>query len=154
MSTVPPSPPLREPMSAGRGHPAPARHAVSSGRLFFGFFGGPVAWSIQLLASYALVERRCVPRLPGTAVLPLGWTEGVLLLVSAAAVGVVVAAFAAALSGWRSSARELHGGAVHAPDAGEGRTRFMALAGVAMSALFLVACAVQLIATLLLPRCR
>jgi hypothetical protein len=64
-----------------------------------------------------------------------------------------VAAFFTAYTGWRGSAREVHGGAVHALDAGEGRTHFMALAGVAMSALFLIACVVQLVATVLLPHC-
>lgn len=154
MSTVPPGPPAQPSVPAGPGHPAPARHAVSSGRLFFGFFGGPAAWSIQLLAGYTLVEWRCAPRLPGAPVPPLGPTGTALLLVGAAAIGVALTALVVAFSIWRSSAREVHGGVVHALDAGEGRTRFMALAGVAMSALFLVACVVTLAAALLLPACR
>ena len=154
MSTVPPRPPVQVSTPEGPGHPAPARHGVSSRRLFFGIFGGPAAWSIQLLANYALVEWRCAPRLAGAPVPSLGPTGTALLLLGAAAVGVTLAAFVVAFSVWRSSAGEVQGGVVHALDAGEGRTRFMGLAGVAMSALFFVACAVTLVTTLLLPRCR
>ena len=61
-------------------HPAPAVRALTPAALWFGLFGAPVAWSLQLLASYALVAHGCypdaepmaMPVVPGLRTLVLG----------------------------------------------------------------------------------
>lgn len=42
-------------------HPAPGRHLVGLGALWFGLFGAAAAWSVQELVSFAVVSHSCYP---------------------------------------------------------------------------------------------
>jgi hypothetical protein len=136
-------------------HPSPHRHRVSLATLMFGLFGGPLAWLFQLIVNFALASHTCFPSsMPRTSAVP-GWGGiwPVLLLVNVAA--IVVAATAAGFSyrGWDATSEEHPGATSHLVEAGEGRTRFLALCGVIASLGFLGATAFDTIALLIVPQC-
>jgi len=112
-----------------------AAHAAA-GALWFGLFGTPLAWSLQLLASYALTAHACFP-----AAEPLGepadgnaWLLA--LIASAAAAVVAVVAGTTAWRSWRATRNEHPGDHGTLLEVGEGRARFMALAGLLLSGIF------------------
>jgi hypothetical protein len=134
--------------------PAPAHHAVAPAALWFGLFGGPAAWSIQLMANYALVAHGCFPsRQPRSTPLFGGlWT--VALVVSVVAFVVSVAAFLLARRSWLGTREEHPGGREALLEVGEGRTRFMAYSGMLVSALFTAAVLMATIPLFILSPCR
>ena len=137
------------------GHPAPARHRVSNSALWFGLFGAPAAWSIQMLADYSTDAHGCFPRMYplGSPTMGGGRLSLVLWLVSAAAVVIGIAALVVALRSYAATRHEWRGEAHELLEVGEGRTRFMALSGVMLSALFLFASLMHAASVLLLAEC-
>jgi hypothetical protein len=151
--------PMQQPL--GGGHPAPERARVSSPALWFGLFGGPVAWSLQTIVNLAVAAHGCFPQLEPIAS-PVTPIRGIAFAVSVLAVIVCVAATAVAARSWARTRHEQHEaagtGGAHAPAAalmetGEGRTRFMALAGVLTSATFLVVSALHAAAVFIVLPC-
>ena len=111
---------------------------ASLGALWFGLLAPPLAWSGQELVGYGLAARACgsggrhfFPMAPG-----LGTAE---LIVSGAAVLLAVMGLITAGLSWRRSdtARSETGSAPLG--AAFERSRFMALAGILLSMLFLLA---------------
>jgi hypothetical protein len=136
-------------------HPAPERHRVSLAALWFGLFGAPAAWSVQLLADYPTDAHGCFPHLyplasPTIGNGPLSTT---LVVISAGAVLMAAAALVVARKSYAATRGETGGEAHHLLEVGEGRTRFMALSGVMLSALFLLGTLVHASSLLLLPGC-
>ena len=140
-------------------HPAPERARASLAVLWFGLFGAPAAWTAQTLVNLPVAAHACFPRLEPLAVPTLD-VRDIVLVVSLAAVVTAALALLVAWRAWTRTRHEHHAGSgagqAHPHDAalletGEGRTRFMALAGVLTSATFLL---VTLLhgATLLLVR--
>jgi hypothetical protein len=125
---------------------APRGHVVSSGALWFGLFGAPAAWSLQLMVNYALTAHGCFPAAAPRAAPTFGGLWMVVLIISVAALGLAVAAGATAWRSWRTTSTEHPGG--H-----EQRTRFMALAGMLLSGLFLIGVVMAGIPPLLRPAC-
>lgn len=130
-------------------HPAPHRHRVGLLALYFGIFGAPLAWNVELLVGTALTGHQCFPRYVPRA-LPM-WT-GTWSFVLGMNIVAFVLAIAAALVAWRSWRRtgDEKPGSAHS---GEGRTRFMALSGLLSSGLFLLALLFTLGVILLVPVC-
>ena len=134
-------------------HPAPAARAITPAALWFGLFGAPVAWSLQLLASYALVAHGCypdaepmtMPVVPGLRTLVLG--------TGAAALAVAFLAGGSAWRSWRATQQEHEGGHEGLLEAGEERTRFMALAGLLLSAVFVLGIILNVVPQLMLRPC-
>jgi len=116
-------------------HPASERQAVSPGALWFGLFGAPAAWSLQLMVSYALTAHGCFPVSEPLAAPFFGGLWALDLVVSLAAVAAAAAAGATAWRSWRVTRGERPGGPEHL-ESGWGRTHFMALAGTLVSGLF------------------
>jgi hypothetical protein len=141
-------------MTAGASlHPAPAARGVTLAALWFGLFGAPAAWSLQLLVSYALVAHGCYPRsVPLTAPL-VGGVRTIALVASLAALAVGLAAGATAWRSWRASCHEHRGDHSALLEIGEGRTRFMALAGMLVAAVFLLAIVMNAVPLFLVPAC-
>jgi hypothetical protein len=136
-------------MSATAVHSLPASRAVAPAVLWFGLFGAPVAWSLQLLASYALVAHGCypdaepitMPVVPGLMPLVLG--------TGAAALAVALLAGGVAWRSWRATQGE-HEALL---EVGAGRVRFMALAGILLSAVFVLGIVMNTVPLLLLRPC-
>jgi hypothetical protein len=151
--------PIQE--AVGPGHPAPARAHVSNAALWFGIFGGPAAWSLQTLINLPVAAHACFPRLDPVDS-PIISVRGIALGVSILA--LVACAFATGVA-FRSWSRTRHEhpeaageGAQHTPETAlietsEGRTRFMALAGVLASVTFLVVSSVHAATVFLVIPC-
>ena len=120
------------------GYPAPHRGQVSRLALWTGIFGGPLFWGVQLLVGYGLVAHNCYPEaIPHHRPVFAG-THGAVLLVSVVALAGTLGAGLVALRSWRATSDERGGQATHLLHNAEGRTRFMAMAGLIMSGLFLL----------------
>ncbi|MDQ6679445.1 MAG: hypothetical protein M3Y67_00575 [Pseudomonadota bacterium] len=118
---------------------------MRSWALWFGLLGAPLAWGLQELVNVSLAGYACFPHdVPLAA--PL-WPNlvGIVIGVDLVALVGCVAAWLAAFYSWRRTREEKPGDAEQLLGSGDGRTRFMAMAGVMTGMLFLVA---TLLATL------
>lgn len=144
-------------------HPAPERHRVTPVALWFGLLGAPAAWSAQTLANLSISSHACFPRMTPLEAPATGALRGILFVVCIAAIIVGVAALAAATRGWRLTRQEhqsvagkgsQHDQGTALAETGEGRTRFMAAAGVLTSLTFLfVSVAQTAVVFLIAPPC-
>lgn len=136
-------------------HPAPARDRIALGTLWFGLFGAAVAWSVQLLVDYVVAAHSCFPRLypldtPTIGRAPLWW---ITVIVSVVMLIVGVLGGLAAVRSWTATRHETGGHTQWALDTGEGRTRFMATAGLVTSAIFIVAILVTTASAIVVTPC-
>lgn len=127
-------------MTAPRGSGLPGL-----GRLWWGVAASPIAWVLAELVGYPMVARSCEPALGGAGMQGLAhprvWMGGLTLLLTAvAASGVWVA-----LMSVRATSNAVSNAPPPLPDAvtGDrgapwGRARFMAIAGVFVSSIFLL----------------
>ena len=129
------------------GHPAPDRARVALPALWFGLFGGPFAWSAQTIVNLAVASHACFPRLSPVREPSVAGLRAIVFAVSLVAVLTCATAMAVAWRAWSKTRGEHQGGAGRATahdrstallETGEGRTRFMALAGLLTSVTFLV----------------
>jgi hypothetical protein len=121
-------------------HPAPHRERIGVFWLWFGIFAAPVAWNLQLLVATAFSGHLCYPDQyplgPAQAGFHMSW---VLAVIDVTGIMVALIALTVASVNWRRVHQEKEGSGQHLLDAGEGRTRFMAMLGIANSLLFLLA---------------
>ena len=121
--------------------------------LWFGVFGGPLFWSLQELVNYTITAHFCFPRALPLAAPSFGGTWTVALVVEIAA---LIGALVAGLASWRSwrltkgEAEREHGAVL---DTAEGRTRFIAYAGMLSSGLFALAIILSGFALFIVPAC-
>ncbi|HET6580196.1 MAG TPA: hypothetical protein VFG66_17900 [Gemmatimonadales bacterium] len=135
-------------------HPAPAGHRVALGALWFGLFGAPVVWSIQLMLNYGLVTHSCFPASEPRTTPLFGGLRTTVLLAGAVALAIALAAGVTAWRSWRATRHEHPGGQESLLEVGEGRTRFMALAGMLVSGLFVLGVIMNAIPLFIMPLCR
>jgi hypothetical protein len=120
-------------------HPAPRRGIVRLPTLWFGIFGAPVAWALELIAGYSLIAHYCYPRDVPLDTPPYGALRVTGMIVCIVLVLVGVAALGTAIHSWRLM-RHGHPAEHHELlEVGEGRARFMAFGGVLLSVMFLFA---------------
>jgi type IV secretory pathway VirB2 component (pilin) len=124
----------------------PHDRAVSPASLWFGLFGAPLVWSLQLLTTYALVAHGCYPRADPLRVPVTGGLGTVVLVVGLVAMAVALAAGRTAWRSWQATRRESAGDRA-------GRTRFMAHAGVLLSGVFLLGILLNVVPLLLVAPC-
>jgi hypothetical protein len=134
-------------------HPGPAERAVTPTALWFGLFGAPAAWSLQLLASYALVAHGCYPDAEPMTTPVVPDLRTLVLGTGMAALAVALLAGGSAWRSWRATQQEREGGHEALLEAGEGRTRFMALAGMLLGAVFALGIVMNVVPLLLLRPC-
>jgi len=120
-------------------HPAPHRERTNVFWLWFGIFAAPIAWNLQLLIATAFSGHLCYPDQD-----PLGPQVGqhlswILGVIDVAGIVIAIIALIVARVLWARVRQEKAGSGQHLLDAGEGRTRFMAMLGIANSLLFLLA---------------
>lgn len=137
-------------------HPAPAREQVGLFALLFGLFGAHIAWSAQIIANYIVAAYVCFPGpVPvSTPVMSGAWF--VLLGVSLFGFVVSLAAGLVSYRSWRRVRRERQRGdreASQALETGEGRTRFLALAGMLVSFGLLLVTVFDGLSLFLVPLC-
>lgn len=134
-------------------HPSPQRDRVSPWLLLTSLLLAPFVWAIQILCSYGLTSMSCFPRHT-----PLGGTQvrGMSVIVeigSVVALCLAAVAIWAAVTAWRRTRGERSGDGHEALDAGEGRTRFLALCGIIITGLFTAAIVWEAIVAIFLPHC-
>lgn len=138
-------------------HPASARHKVESSLLWFGIFGAPVFWSLQLLVIYAMIAHGCLPGPDTASGLNPAILQNLSLIVTTVAIAGSLAAAWASFSAWRGTHHEPAASHtvshISMMESGEGRTRFMAFAGILMSGVFLLAVLFTGLPLLILPAC-
>ena len=117
--------------------PATRRRIVPLRTLWFGIFGAPLAWALQLIAGYSLVAHNCFPKDVPLNAPAFGPARMTAVIVTAALVLVALGALAAAIHSWREM-RHHHdaerGGVLEVT---AGRARFMAFGGILLSGIFL-----------------
>lgn len=141
-------------MSQSANHPVPQRHTTySRWLLWFGLFGGPASWSIQLLVNYPLAAHFCYPRNVPLSEPTFGGLWMALIAVSILMLLTTLAAGAAAASIWRKTREGASG--THDPllESDTARVRFMAYAGMLVSALFLFAVLMSAFPLFIVPVC-
>ena len=116
------------------GHPAPHRGRLRLGLLVLGLIVAPLAWGVQMLVIYAFASHLCLAQPPGW----LHWLLPVANVVGLAAALSGVALSYTHLKKTRQEHENQRGGVM---DAGEGRTRFLAIWGIWLGILFSLAIA-------------
>jgi hypothetical protein len=118
------------------GHPAPHRDRISIGLLMLGVLGAPLAWTLQFLLLYGFASELCrVDQAPPS------WAHWLLPFVNLAGLAgaaLVLGLSFAHLRATRGEHDDQVGGMI---DAGEGRTRFLAIWGIWIGILFMLAIA-------------
>ena len=135
---------------------APVQSGVGLGALWFGLLAAPLAWSAQLMADYALIAHSCFPSTGQRDTLLYPSAAAIVLIVSALAIlagiaGIVVAALSYRRVGGDHAADRTQ---VHDAPIGVGRARFMALAGILASTLFLGGIVLHAVGILMLAPCK
>ncbi len=121
-----------------RPHPSPHRHRVIGSALWFGLLGAPVAWCLQELINVSLAGHACYPHDVPLALPLFEHLKGTSVGVEAVAFAVCIVAGVVSFAGWRKTRDEKPGDAHQLLGSGDGRTRFMAMAGIMTSGLFAV----------------
>lgn len=127
---------------------------VSNRALWFGLWGAPAAWSLQLMADYAVAAYGCFPHQTPLAhpVLAVHVLTGIF---GGLAVLIAVAALVVSARNWTTARRagaaaddEVRMGPKHLA-----RVRFMAIAGMMTGALFAFGAVLNGISPALVPPC-
>jgi hypothetical protein len=134
-------------------HPSPDRAKTGLARLLYGLAAAPTAWVAGQLVNAGLAQEACFPGtepLANPAVAGLHLIQTVVLLIS-----VLVCASAAivALGAWQATRTEHSGDQQELLSIGEGRSRFLAFAGVLTSAGFLLGTLFSVPALIFIPAC-
>lgn len=140
--------------SAAR-HPSPHRERVGLIALFFGMFAPPIAWAGNLMITYALATHACYPgRDPLMQIAPgFGFAWPLILALFLLTLVLCATGFAVSLRNWLASGTESEGHVHHLLDAGEGRTRYLSMIGMAYGVLFFAVTAVGVIILAIVPLC-
>lgn len=133
-------------------HPSPHADRVPGWMQAVGLMLAPAAWFLQLTVDTWAATHACFPRdeplLAAVAPLaaPVGIADAVALLLG-------LLALAVAWGGWRRSRGERAGGSAKSMSSGDGRTRFLCMAGMLSTAMVLMAMAYAALAHMALPGC-
>lgn len=133
------------------GHPAPQRHQAHSALLLFVLLGAPAGWMSQLLFAFASTSYVCAGAMHSA--IP-GWLAPTIIGLNLAGLAIAVAALTVSLGLLRRTAHEHRQRSGGVLDAGEGRTRFLAVWGIFISLVFFVATLVNSLSLFLVPLCR
>lgn len=115
-------------------------HTASLALLLFGFLAGPIVWSLHLEISEILISSACSQGTNGFSMLLIAGAPGwrvILLLVTFILVLIVLAADVMSLRAWRQTGTEAS--VIGTEGGAAGRSGWMAIAGVLVSTVFLIA---------------
>jgi hypothetical protein len=134
-------------------HPAPHRHKVSAWALWFAVLAGPLAWMGVEMIDYFTSSRQCTKRAVDTVRELAAATSPWFLGVTLAGLVIALIALFVAIVNWRKVRKEESGSGQHLLELGRGRTRFIAMWGLATSIGFTVAFAFTLAYMITAPLC-
>jgi hypothetical protein len=135
-------------------HPSPHRDRVAVPLLLFGLALGPVAWGLQLVVNYSLAVQPCFfAGAARTSVMPGSQSCGAILAINLIAAVLALIGAAVSWRNWGAVHNEYPGSTGHALEAGEGRTRFLALCGMMTGLGFFAAIVFDTIALSMVPQC-
>jgi len=133
-------------------HPSPARHNAHPVIVVSGLFLAPVSWSLQLVVSYILNGDRCHD-VGASGSVAWGMDTIVVTALGVAAVAGCAVGLWAAWRTWRKTSNEAPGDHHEALTTGRGRTRFLGLAGIIASLIFLIGSLFELLVPMLESSC-
>lgn len=136
--------------SGGRG---PYRRRGGSLMMLFGLLGAAAAWVLQTEIGETLAAQACFPHRTALAVPQWSWLMPALNVMSIVALLVGIAGVWVSWRGWRMTRAARPDPASAGSDSGAGRTRFLAMAGLILSLLFLVGLVATGLAVLLVSPC-
>jgi hypothetical protein len=136
-------------------HPTQHRGRVGLGMLFYGLFGAPIFWAGNLMVSYALATHACYPGHEPLAriVDGLGFAWPLILGCYVVTLILCVSGFVVAFRSWWISGSESEGHGHHLIEVGEGRTRYLAIIGMAFSILFFLVTLAGALILAIVPLC-
>jgi hypothetical protein len=139
---------------SGSAHPAPHRERAPSLALAFGLLSAPIAWVVHLLVNYSIAGQSCfgAAEMEGVA-LSSHDALSTIFVVDLGALALAVSAGYVAFELWKKTKNEKSGDTQELVQAGEGRTRFMAMCGILTSTLFGLAIAVDALGSIVGPSC-
>ncbi len=139
--------------TATSAHAAPLRAKVDLLMLGFGIVAGPAVWALRLWINFAFASHLCSTSAAASHNAPA--SIGAFLVISDLT-AMAIAAYAGVISyrHWQATRHQKAGNAGHLIEAGEGRTRFLAICGVVTSGLFVVAIAFDVVGILVNVPCR
>ena|SRR6478672_6198592 len=120
-------------------HPSPHRTRIGVSALLYGLVAAPMAWVVSQIVNSALAQEACFPGTEPLAVPAFGGVHAIQAAVLLAALVICASAAWVALAAWRTTRGEQSGDQHALLSIGEGRSRFMALAGALTSIGFIVA---------------
>jgi hypothetical protein len=138
---------------ADRAHPSPHRGKTGMAALLYGLVAAPAAWVVGELVNATLAQEACFPGTEPLATPAIANLHGIHVVVLVISLLVSASAALVALGAWRATRNEQAGGPHALLSIGEGRSRFMALAGLMTSAGFLVGTLFSVPAVLFVPSC-
>ncbi len=134
--------------------PAPPRHLVGSGALWFGLLGAPAAWAVHAIAATSINSFGCIPPLGASARIetqPRGAVWMILVILTAILLMTAAAALITAVHSWLADRETSENSQLL--DVAEGRVRFMAMAGILLGAVFAFLLVMNAIALFMVPQC-
>ena len=134
-------------------HPSPHRNRISVSWLLAGLAVPPVAWALEMLMSYGISSNACpLTRMPD----PKPGFSGEAIVLIVLQLACLVATTASGLMSWRhwQRVRSEKTDSEHSHmTIGDGRSRFMALAGMLTAGMFAVAILFNVLEPMILPLC-
>lgn len=136
-------------------HPSPHRERVGMIALFYGLFIAPVVWAGNLMITYALATHACYPGHDPLVRVAPGFDFAWPLILALFLLTLILCAsgFAVSLRNWNTSGTESKGHVHYLLDAGEGRTRYLSIIGMAYGVLFFALTVVGAIILAIVPLC-
>jgi hypothetical protein len=117
-------------------HPGPLRATVSGWAMAFGLLAAPLAWSLDELGSYIIAASECQLKSSGDITQMIRGSSPGYIVLTIVTWLIALAGLRVALHNWRKTRGEHEGGGHHLIALGEGRTRFVSMAGLMTSIVF------------------
>jgi hypothetical protein len=144
-----------ERITLGIGHPAPHRQAARPILFLFALLGAPAAWIVELLIGFAVTSYACdMHQTRGALAAVPGWMSPLVTAVNLLALLVAALSLVAGVVLIRRTRHEHHARSGEPIDAGEGRTRVLAVWAIVGAIIFIVALLTNTFSLLLVPICR
>jgi heme/copper-type cytochrome/quinol oxidase subunit 2 len=144
-----------ERVTLGIGHPAPHRQAARPLLFLFALLGAPAAWLVELLIGFAVTSYTCdMHQTRGALAAVPGWVWPLITVVNLLALLIAALALIAGVVLIRQTRGEHQTRSGEPIDAGEGRTRVLAVWAIVGSIIFIVALLTNTFSLSLVSICR